>query len=723
MEIRETYRNDREITSNEVILNFEDKALSSYIYANNFQEISLGTKELEKVFLRTALSYDNLVSLSNIYLRYLEKSNTEKFKELEKGKGEEKGFDLDDVLSALSKDLLSNYRETAFVLFAFERYNETKYLKTNPLKEILERPYIQDFFKGLKLSAAERKLFVLAVAHEDWGWLFPDFKNDEYKANLFCHICSINKKDKLGYVRKLNSHLIQLGLFSSPWKVQNYVYSFFKNENPSFTLQEIHPDGYCDVYDYQELCELNSDSLELIKKIRGFTVISSDSNFRNRNFLAEYFRGQQKRVFELTAEFEGTGRNEMKFYIYALSKMIDERRSVLFINENSACNLLDDGTNSPEKSFFRIKERFSSILENVTNPVIISAEQFTETERTEFSDNGIDVLYSLNLKLPKEKRVQEKATDYFCEHKLSPDYLSVVVNECEKLNIQPEEWPSILKLFNHSTDLSPVEAENLLENKYGHKNNQGNLRKNSHYCIEALNTSEPIFEITDALKNADEYQNGEYDEESGIKILLYGISGGGKTAYAEEISKKINRNLKIVRPAEVLGKYVGETEQNISRIFKEAAEEHAVLLVDEADSFLHPRGDNVNHHNDSKVNSFLIEIERYPGILFCSTNLPDNLDKALDRRFNFKVGFNPLTKDGVSLLCKSYFSSINMTDSQVSQIFNAGDVTPGDFASLNGKIRFLPPEKRNAEFITEELCKIVRGKTRSYDSKKIGFGA
>lgn len=36
MEIRESYRNDREITSNEVILNFEDKALSSYIYANNF---------------------------------------------------------------------------------------------------------------------------------------------------------------------------------------------------------------------------------------------------------------------------------------------------------------------------------------------------------------------------------------------------------------------------------------------------------------------------------------------------------------------------------------------------------------------------------------------------------------------------------------------------------------------------------------------------------------
>ena len=118
----------------------------------------------------------------------------------------------------------------------------------------------------------------------------------------------------------------------------------------------------------------------------------------------------------------------------------------------------------------------------------------------------------------------------------------------------------------------------------------------------------------------------------------------------------MNKPLKIVRPSEVLSKWVGETEQNISRLFREAAKEHSILLVDEADSFLHNRGDSVNHFEDSKVNSFLIEIERNPGILFCSTNLPDILDKAVDRRFNFKVGFKALTKEGVSLLCKSYFS-------------------------------------------------------------------
>ena len=94
----------------------------------------------------------------------------------------------------------------------------------------------------------------------------------------------------------------------------------------------------------------------------------------------------------------------------------------------------------------------------------------------------------------------------------------------------------------------------------------------------------------------------------------------------------------------------------------------------------------------------------------------------MDRRFNFKVGFKALTKEGVSLLCKSYFSSFELDENQVSKIYNSGEVTPGDFATLNGKLRFLAPEKRNSVYITEELCKIVRDKKRSYESNKIGFG-
>jgi SpoVK/Ycf46/Vps4 family AAA+-type ATPase len=311
---------------------------------------------------------------------------------------------------------------------------------------------------------------------------------------------------------------------------------------------------------------------------------------------------------------------------------------------------------------------------------------------------------------------------FYLQEELPVNLLVDVALECDSLAIPPDQWSAVSKLLKSVQKLTKEEALELLRNRFSNGGKNDKLRKNSHYCVDALNTTEPINEVTDALKNADEYQKGEYDEESGIKVLLYGISGGGKTAYAEEVSKKMNKPLKIVRPSEVLSKWVGETEQNISRLFKEAAKEHSILLVDEADSFLHNRGDSVNHFEDSKVNSFLIEIERYPGILFCSTNLPDILDKAVDRRFNFKVGFKALTKEGVSLLCKSYFSSFELDENQVSKIYNSGEVTPGDFATLNGKLRFLAPEKRNSVYITEELCKIVRDKKRSYESNKIGFG-
>lgn len=203
--------------------------------------------------------------------------------------------------------------------------------------------------------------------------------------------------------------------------------------------------------------------------------------------------------------------------------------------------------------------------------------------------------------------------------------------------------------------------------------------------------------------------------------MLEGPSGTGKTAFVEQLAKELNKPLEIIRASDILGCYVGDTEKNIKTAFENATKEKAILLIDEADSFLHSRGDSINRHNNTKVNEFLIQMERFPGILFCNTNLPDSLDKATDRRFHFKIGFNPVTKKGVSLLCESYFSQYKITQNQINQIYNSGDVTPGDFGALNGRIRFLDSSKINAKYITQELCKIVRDKERSWENKKVGF--
>lgn len=701
---------------NDSCIYFQDKALSTYLYIKNYKEINLGQKELEKDFLRSVLSNETVVSLSDIYLNVLKTSELEKFEGLK----HDDGFNLDEVVESLSHDLCDDFQKYGIVFFLLDKKSERDYLETNPLQEIIDKSYMKDFFDGLELSYSERALFVLGIAQEEWGWLFPDFKNEEYKATLFCHICNLEKRDVIAYSRKMNSELIRLGLFSAPWKISSYVYAYFKNETPSFTMQRVIAPKCCDIYDYKETGKLNQEGLELMRKLNGFTVICSESDYRNKFFLAAYYHECFDGIYELKQEYKGTSKAELEFYIYTLSLQI--KHDALFINKSLCKLLLQEEDDNPLEEILHKKQCASTILEKVKSPVILSLESFTEDDRDNFLNQGIDVLYTLQLKLPEKKSYKECFGVFYLGEELPLHLLVDIAPECERLAIPPEQWSSVTKLLKPVPQLTKEEAIELLRNKFIWSGKNDKLRKNSHYCIEALNTSEPINEVTDALRNADEYQHGQYDEESGIKVLLYGISGGGKTAYAEEVSKKMNRTLKIVRPSEVLSKWVGETEQNISKIFKDAAKEHSILLVDEADSFLHNRGDSVNHFEDSKVNSFLIEIERYPGILFCSTNLPDILDKAVDRRFNFKVGFKALTKDGVGLLCKSYFSSFELDENQVAKIYNSGEVTPGDFAALNGKLRFLAPEKRNAGYITEELCKIVHDKKRSYESNKIGFG-
>ena len=87
-----------------------------------------------------------------------------------------------------------------------------------------------------------------------------------------------------------------------------------------------------------------------------------------------------------------------------------------------------------------------------------------------------------------------------------------------------------------------------------------------------------------------------------------------------------------------------------------------------------------------------------------------------------KIGFKPLDKDGISLLCKSYFEKFEFTNQQINEIYNSGDITPGDFGSLYGRIRFTDPEEVNPDFICTELIKLVKDKKRSWENNNpIGF--
>jgi SpoVK/Ycf46/Vps4 family AAA+-type ATPase len=92
---------------------------------------------------------------------------------------------------------------------------------------------------------------------------------------------------------------------------------------------------------------------------------------------------------------------------------------------------------------------------------------------------------------------------------------------------------------------------------------------------------------------------------------------------------------------------LGETEQNLARMFQDAAADNVVLLLDEADSFLQDRRGAERSWEVSQVNEMLTQMETFQGVFVASTNLMESLDQASLRRFDIKVKFDFLGRDQI----------------------------------------------------------------------------
>lgn len=122
-------------------------------------------------------------------------------------------------------------------------------------------------------------------------------------------------------------------------------------------------------------------------------------------------------------------------------------------------------------------------------------------------------------------------------------------------------------------------------------------------------------------------------------LCFYGPPGTGKTAFAGHLARELDRPLLIKRASDLLSMWVGEAEKNIAGAFQEARDENAVLLIDEADSFLANRAGAQRNWEVTQVNEMLQQIEHFDGVLICTTNRIDQMDPAVLRRFSHKVGF------------------------------------------------------------------------------------
>lgn len=160
--------------------------------------------------------------------------------------------------------------------------------------------------------------------------------------------------------------------------------------------------------------------------------------------------------------------------------------------------------------------------------------------------------------------------------------------------------------------------------------------------------------------------------------------------------------------------YVGQTEQNIAMAFQEARDSEAMLVFDEADSFLQDRKSAFHSWEITQVNEMLTQMENFEYPFVCTTNLMDKLDKASLRRFTFKVKYNFMKEDQVEKAFQFFFGKT------VKNCMQFTKVTAGDFVVVKNKAEILgclDNEKELKAMLLEEQ----RIKDLDSTGKKLGF--
>jgi SpoVK/Ycf46/Vps4 family AAA+-type ATPase len=223
----------------------------------------------------------------------------------------------------------------------------------------------------------------------------------------------------------------------------------------------------------------------------------------------------------------------------------------------------------------------------------------------------------------------------------------------------------------------------------------------------------------------------ESNMRTGFACLFYGAPGCGKTETVYQIARQTGRDILMVDIAETKSMWFGESEKKIKEVFVryrnlvDEAELTPILLINEADAVIGKRKDvsksSVAQTENAIQNIILQELENLKGILIATTNLTENMDKAFERRFLYKIEFKKPDSAVRQSIWKAMLPSLSDDDAKaVASCFNFS----------GGQIENIA-RKRTVEYILsgiepslERLTAFCREELLNKEAeKRIGFGA
>ncbi len=326
--------------------------------------------------------------------------------------------------------------------------------------------------------------------------------------------------------------------------------------------------------------------------------------------------------------------------------------------------------------------------------------------------------YSMELAIPPVQVRRRIAKRHLQKHRLPPTFLEHLAQQDELSAAQISKLAKVLHVVG-SDDKSARHdiAEQVIERSMlllAQKRVQARTGAET-YSLEFLNTSHDVSALIPALRSDQPSCRGA--------MCFYGPPGTGKTVLAHHLASELGIPIHAKRASDILSPYVGETEARIAKMFAHAADTSALLLLDEADSFLSARQGARQHWDVTAVNELLVQMEQFDGLFICSTNAMSSLDSAAMRRFVLKIKFDYLKLEQRWRLFLRYIpQKLGISESTRFRgvLDTLTTLTPGDFttvsrgAKLFGKKQLSPEELLNG--LIEE-CKLKRGNA----SQGIGF--
>ena len=452
--------------------------------------------------------------------------------------------------------------------------------------------------------------------------------------NAFTLLSSVFNRDKYSYLDALDDlkKLIERGFI-----IQNS--SFFKNIDSNKTQNS-------------KLCLLQNEvslSEYFLEFLENKPKFELDKKEAYKDYL-EYLRDEFVRIelYERLSFIRSSSyNNELKTQIKNYEKYIKER-----LKKSKFYNVLNDlfkehNLDTKEQILFLalLREEYTlsnenSISRELTSLLsLISENEFEQRQNKKLLEEGSKLIDSGLIEYDEYLNAfGDINRSFFISDEILQRMINFESKQSKKIkleNVVKEQ--DIFELIEPNTDINdiiiPEQTKELLENI---------LKQQDKKVLERLN----LWGIRTS-KNIE------------AKIIFYGPAGTGKTMSALSMAKSMKKAVLSFDCSKILSKWVGESEQNVRRIFdtykniSNTCKQSPILLLNEADQFLSTRVQSSSGsdkmHNQMQ-NIFLEQIERFSGVIIATTNFLESLDTAFSRRFDYKIEFKkPDFKDRLKM--------------------------------------------------------------------------